>query len=174
MEDTIIKWTTFAIAVVGCVLGVVNFITEIVRRKPRATATLRECHVFQGSLRHVCAVIRVVNTGECTIYLDQFGLSLPRKKGFLYVKPQMIDGGEVPNDLLPGQSVSVVIDNELWIGSESDFIVRAFVRISTGKEFYTKRFRKRDIARYRAFAKEHLDILNNLNHAVDSFEKGVL
>lgn len=170
MEDAVIKWVTFGIAVVGCVLGVVNFAIELLRRKPRAAASIRDCYTGQDSDRHVCAVIHVINTGECPIYFEQFGLNLRGKKGFFPVKPQRVDGREVPTDLLPGQAVDVVVDEEIWVDPKADDIVRAFARISTGKEFYTERLDRAAIARYRASSEEHLAKLKDLFHALDSYE----
>ena len=170
MEDAVIKWVTFGIAVVGCVLGVMNYVTELFRRKPRAAASIRDCYTGHDSDRHVCAVIHVINTGECPIYFEQFGLNLRGKKGFFPVKPQRVDGSEVPPDLLPGQAVDVVVDEEIWVGPKADDIVRAFARISTGKEFYTERLDRDAIARYRASSEEHLEKLKDLFHALDSYE----
>jgi hypothetical protein len=170
MEDVVIKWVTFGIAVVGCVLGVVNYVTELFRRKPRASASVRDCYTGHDSDRHVCAVIHVINTGECPIYFEQFGLNLRGKKGFFPVKPQRVDGSEVPTDLLPGQAVDVVVDEEVWTCAEADGVDRAFARISTGKEFYTERLDRAAIARYRASSEEHLAKLKDLFHALDSYE----
>ena len=159
MEDTLIKWATFAIAIVGCVLGIVNFVVDLVRRKPRARATIRDCYAPNDSCWNMSALIHVVNTGESTIYFEQFGLCVRSKKGFLHVKPEGVNGEQIPQNLLPGQSVDVVIDDKLWISPEADNVVCAFARISTGKEFYTQRLRKQDIARYRTSAKESLDFI---------------
>ena len=115
-------------------------------------------------------MIHVINTGECPIYFAQFGLNLRSEKCFFPVKPQRVDGSEIPPDLLPGQAVDVVVDEEIWADSKADDVDRAFVRISTGKEFYSKRLDRAAIARYRASAKEHLEKLKKLFHAIDSAE----
>jgi hypothetical protein len=174
MEIRVIDLLTAMVAVAGLVLGVVNFLTELVRRKPHAAASIRDCYPRNDSGGHVCAVIHVINTGEVPIYFEQFGLCLRGKKGFFHVKPQRIDGSEIPPDLLPGQAVNVVVDDEIWADAKSDGITHAFARISTGKEFHTKRLDRADILRYRASAKEHLEALKKLSHTIDSFERGFL
>ena len=162
---------TAMVAVAGLVLGIVNFVTELVRRKPHAAASIRDCYAGNDPGGHVCAVIHVINTGEVPIYFEQFGLCIRGNKGFIHVKPQRIDGSEIPSDLLPGQAVNVVVDDEIWADAKADDVTYAFARISTGKEFRTERLERDAIARYRASAKKHLKTMEEFFHSYAALER---
>ena len=82
---------------------IISFVVvNLVRRMPRARDTIRDCYAPDDSCWHMSSLIHVVNTGESTIYFEQLGLCVRSKKGFLHVKPEGVNGEQIPQNLLPG------------------------------------------------------------------------
>jgi len=128
---------TLVIASGGLVLGIVNYITELFRRKPHAK--IRFANYLDSSGR-IGLSVTVANTGESPFTISGIGIVLGRHKR-LYPIHQW--GGKFPKVLHAGETCETIIDRRCYTEKPGLDVKCVFARTPIGKEFYSKRLTKK-------------------------------
>ena len=118
-------------------LGVVNYVTELVRRKPRAEVTFG--NYLDAAGREGLAVT-VANTGETPFTISGVGIVVGGNKR---LHPLAKWGDELPKVLHPGEACETVIDRSCYADYPGLDVKCVFARTPVGKEFHSKRLTKK-------------------------------
>lgn len=133
MRTSIFDWMTLVIAVAGFVLGVINYVTELFRRRPRARVTVRN---YVSSAGDEGLAVSVVNAGETTFTVRQVAFKL--RNGFVLV-PFAAFGYEFPKVLKPGEECQLMIPRRCYLDAGRRNIKCVIAEIATGKVFRSKK-----------------------------------
>ena len=147
MEISPADIVSLSVAVIGCTLGVVNFVIDLVRPRPHAKVTFHVAVEKDGYLRHV---IDIVNTGETSVTIRMVGLDCG-PIGFIPVDAPFKDGTVPPIKIAPGDCATIGLKVRTYMNRDAAHAIRAFVEIPGGHRFYSKAI-KTDIV---AFALKH-------------------
>ena len=126
---------TLGIAVAGLTLGIVNYVTDLFRRRHRAVVSVR--HHITSLEEYVGIGATVVNTGETAFTVCDVGFDLKGERQMLVV---LKDGDALPKVLQPGMHCEVVLPRSSCLDADWRDIEGVFVRLPTGKKFHSKKF----------------------------------
>ena len=99
---------TFAIAVLGAVLGILNTWRAFDRDKIRIRVSPRWAISYWGSEMATRFCLEITNLSYIPITINQVGFELRRPKEHILVfNPEFIDGGKMPRRLDPRSSFTV-------------------------------------------------------------------
>ena len=147
MEISPADIVSLSVAVIGCTLGVVNFVVDLVRHRPHAKVTFHEAIETDGYIRHV---IDIVNVGCVPIVVRQVGLDCG-SAGFIPVDAPFKGGAIPPIRIDPGDCATIGLKVRTYLNRDASSALRAFVEIPGGDRFYSKAI-KTDLV---AFALKH-------------------
>jgi hypothetical protein len=136
-EVSIVDLVSLALASGALTLGVVNYVTELFRRKPRAEVTFRN---YLDTAGREGLSITVANTGETPFTISGVGLVLGGNKR---LHPLAKWGDELPKVLHPGETCETVVDRSCYTDDPTLKVKCAFARTALGKEFYSQRLSKK-------------------------------
>ncbi len=137
MNRNFLDWATLALAAMGFALGVVNYVTDLFRRKPRAKVIALN---YLDAAGRVGLSITVVNTGETPFTVECIGLVTGRNKRLVSID---YGTGGFPKVLHSGETCEAVIDRSRYAEDPCLKVKCAFARTAVGKEFYSKRLSKK-------------------------------
>lgn len=136
----VFEWITLVIAVGGAVLSVVNFINDLVRRRPHIKVYFRRGFQTVGFGETIdTRIIEVVNVGEIPVVITQLGVYVNRKRSFVPVASKFADGTSGHKRLEPGETCSAYLSGDECAAPAMAHPTRAFARIATHKEFASDR-----------------------------------
>jgi len=136
MEKLLLDWLTLALAAMGFALGVVNYLTDLLRRRPRAVVLVRNDYAVGGV--HVGLRVSVVNTGEVPVSVCKVFFELRRGKGRLWDLAQQ--GDALPKVLHPGEHCEVVLARGSYLDDTVlPYIVCVCISTPSGVHFRSKK-----------------------------------
>ena len=105
---TIYAAITFAIAVLGAMLGILNTWRAFDRDKIRVRVSPRWAISYRGSDMDTRFCLEITNLSYIPITINQVGFELRKPKAHIMVFiPEFIDGGKMPRRLEPRSSFTV-------------------------------------------------------------------
>ena len=140
MNRNFLDWATLALAAMGFALGVVNYLTDLFRRRPRGTVAVRNYYSGQGI--HVGLGVSVVNNGEVPFTVD--GVFVELGRGKMRVWDRFQHGDELPKLLDPGMHCKVVLSRASYLDDAVKAeVVRVAVTTPSGAQFHSQKLARK-------------------------------
>lgn len=137
MENSAFDYITLALAVGGFVLGVTNYLTDLLRRRHRARITFANSY---SALGHIGLGVTVENNGETTFTVCDIGFDVKRKRQLLI---PFKDGDKLPKVLHPGEHCEVIIPGDSYLNADGRDIEYVFARLPSGQKFRSKKLTRK-------------------------------
>jgi len=142
MENEIIsKWGTTVIATLGFALGVINYVTDLFRRRHRASVSVGN---YIDSFGCIGLAVTVENTGETTFTVTGIAFKLKDRRQLWCAA---MKGDMLPKVIHPGEHCQVVIPASSYLDPPRRDIKNVFARLPSGKEFHSKRLTNKFLRR---------------------------
>lgn len=138
MNKDLFDIATMLVAVAGLVLGVTNYITDLLRRRPRAKISFRH---YQSTLEGYIGIgATVLNDGEVPFTVCDVCFELG---GDDWLKVLLKEGDALPKVLHPGEYCEVILPRRSCLDAQWGQIKGIVVRLPAGKYFRSKRFTRK-------------------------------
>ena len=138
MNKDLFDIATMLVAVAGLVLGVTNYITDLLRRRQRAKISFRH---YQSTLEGYIGIgATVLNDGEVPFTVCDVGFELG---GDDWLKVILKQGDALPKVLHPGEYCEVILPRRSCLDAQWGQIKGIVVRLPAGKYFSSKRFTRK-------------------------------
>ena len=136
MEISPADIVSLSVAVIGCVLGIVNFAIDILRRRRRLKVSLRWIFLWNHEYGICKAVaVKLMNTGEVPVTIGLIGCGVKGGQ-FIGVEAITVEGGRVPERIEPGESLVVRIPRDTFRKCPIKDLRRVFVQLPCEEQFF--------------------------------------
>ena len=137
LSISLVEGITFAIAVLGAVLGIINTVHSINKDRVRLKVT-PSWIIIPGDTGQRRMGIEITNTGFLPVTISEAGFAIKGKKRMVFVDPLVMDGGSWSRRLEPRSSFTLLQKSAVFYEPEFATAKHAYAKTQCGKKFKGK------------------------------------